>query len=729
MKVLKFGGTSVGKDGALAKVVDIVLDSAKEGHVAIVASALCGVTDSLIKLANSAKVRNSDMTTYYTLVQRHFTLCMQLAGSDEQLSASVTALLEELKHTLEGVKILKELSPRTLDLIMSYGEKLSCTILAAVLRARGLDAEFCDAQKFMFTDDVFGNATVDYEATTPAVRQWFNNNKKVQVVTGFSGCTSSGETTTLGRGGGDLTASVLGAILNAECIEVWTDVDGVLTANPKVVDGTFVINTLSYEEAMELSYFGAKVIYAPTMAPAMRSSVPIRIRNTFNPPAPGTMIRKEPGDNKFQIRAISSIDDITLVVLQGSDMVGIPGVAGRLFSVLSGCVNVILISQASSEHSICLAVAPQDGEKARTLINREFEREMEKGFIDEVTLHTNLSIVAIVGSQMKRVPGVAGLVTTMMGEHGCNIIALAQGSSELNMSMVLLKEDLHSAIQHIHDAFFATGVSRNIREPVRSFHIYISSNRTGEWLRYIASKVKETFKDKNLNIKILGACDAKKMRLVECHQSPSRVSDQVVRATSIQSLDIDEDSWEELAEELDMNRFIDSLKYHREFVKGRVVTVFLDDRNSEENAACYPDLLQNGAVVVTSNTCVWGRKELQDMLLHKRFMWSPASGFTLSTCTAILSYRSSDADELQIKLESHNSALLQPLHALAACPCGSPSSDGCKVSFQESSSDAAYCLSITTADEETSISCKMNKDLPSTVPQIFRKLLSIPSGI
>jgi aspartate-semialdehyde dehydrogenase len=328
-------------------------------------------------------------------------------------------------------------------------------LTAAALRASGVEAAACDARRLIVTDSSFGNARVDLEESSSRIREFFAAADGLQVVTGFIAANPEGETTTLGRGGSDYTAALIGAALGADCVEIWTDVDGVMSADPRLVSDAFSLPSLSYDELMELSHFGAKVVYPPTLHPARKHSIPIVIRNTLNPDFEGTRVLERGTANGKTVRGISSIDEVALLRLEGDGMVGVPGIAQRLFGALAReGISVILISQASSEHSICFAVEPGSVDAACRSVNSEFELERQVGLIDDLVADRGFSVVAVVGEGMCRIPGIAGKVFSVLGRHGVNVRAIAQGSSELNISMVVAREEQEPALLAIHEAFF-----------------------------------------------------------------------------------------------------------------------------------------------------------------------------------------------------------------------------------------------------------------------------------
>lgn len=456
MRILKFGGSSVGNEERVERVIQILSERylQKRIHFAVVFSAFQGVTDSLIEIGKLAfKRKPAYKTELDKLFERHYNILFRLnpsTGKDE-LKKIIDPYFSELKEVLHGVYLVRELSARTLDYIMSFGETLSCLIISETMKRRGIECEFLNAALLVKTDNTFGNAGVDFKTTNRKIAAYFRKHNELQIITGFIGSTIHNEITTLGRGGSDLTASIFGAALNSELIEIWTDVDGILTADPRKVKNAFPLPSVTYEEAMELSHFGAKVIYPPTLLPALQKKIKIVIKNTFNPDFAGTAITEKERGPGFTVKGISSIDSISLIRLQGGGMVGVTGIAGRLFGVLGKhSVNIILITQASSEHTICFAIPPGAGTIAKKAIESEFKLEMLEGKIGEVKVEENLSIIAVVGENMRHTTGVAGKVFQSLGKNKINIIAIAQGSSELNISLVISKSDLSRALNVLH---------------------------------------------------------------------------------------------------------------------------------------------------------------------------------------------------------------------------------------------------------------------------------------
>lgn len=442
----------------IRNVAEIVRD--QDGPVAVVVSALGGITDELILTAEKAAAGDETYReSFAALAERHRTTLQELAPDDTETAQALENALGDLRNILHGTFLVREASARTMDSITSYGERLSSKIVAATFRNVGLKSAACDARKLIRTDATFGGARVDFDATGEAVRRHFKNaGDTVQVVTGFIAATPEGETTTLGRGGSDYTASILGACLGVEAVELWTDVDGVMSADPRRVPNAQPISDLTYEELMELSHFGAKVVHPPSVHPTRSADIPLWIKNTFNPKHRGTRVSDEAdgaaATSGPPVRGIASIHEVALLRLEGDGMVGVPGIAARLFGALAKRqVSIILISQASSEHSICFAIAPTDVAAARQSVAEEFALEENAGLIDPLIVEDKMSVIAAVGAGMRHRAGIAGRIFSVLGRHGVNVRAISQGSSELNISLVVGQEDENAALRTIHDAF------------------------------------------------------------------------------------------------------------------------------------------------------------------------------------------------------------------------------------------------------------------------------------
>jgi bifunctional aspartokinase / homoserine dehydrogenase 1 len=467
MKILKFGGSSLATPERIADVARIVVDAARTGPIIVVVSAFQGITNQLIECARLAERGDAGAgRAFEKIASRHRSAAVTLLGARRgaQVVARVDALLAELRDAVHGIRLLGHCPPRALDVTASFGERLSALIVAAYLD-RLRPARFVDARDFVVTDDQFTNANVIFSKTNRAARRVFGRlmrrgaRRVIPVVTGFIGSTVDGQTTTIGRNGSDYTAAIVGAAVNASVIEIWTDVDGVLSADPRAVPSAFVLPQITYEEAMELSYFGAKVLHSAAIAPAVAKSIPLLIKNTFNPGAPGTLISRKSATDDHLAKGITSIGDISLLTLRGLNMVGVPGIADRLFRALAGRrVNVTLISQASSEHTICFAVNSADAAAAVDAVRQEFRFELQHR-LTMLDARPDQAIIAVVGDGMKGRPGVSGKVFGALGRHNINITAIAQGASERNISCVVDAAQQPRALNVIHQAFFEARTS------------------------------------------------------------------------------------------------------------------------------------------------------------------------------------------------------------------------------------------------------------------------------
>ena len=510
MKVLKFGGTSCGTTESIQAVLGIIKSKqAKEERIAAVFSAMGGVTNQLLKAGDLASTND---TSYFDIVKgiedRHFTVVRALIDvkSQSKVFANIRTIINELEDLLKGVSLIREISTRTSDLIVSFGERLSTTLIHEILHAQGVDCQFLDARKVIRTDANFGMAAVNFEVTNRLIQEHFSKTRSLQLITGFIGSTEKGETTTLGRGGSDYTGSIFGAALNASEIEIWTDVDGMMTADPRKVKNAFTIPTITYAEAMELTHFGAKVIYPPSLQPAFTKNIPIRVLNTFNTDFIGTVVNRTAESSEYIITGISSIDNLALVNLQGSGMIGVAGVSAKLFTVLAKHkISVILISQASSEHSICFAIEPSASVAVKALLEDEFKTEIADGDVEGIDIQENLSVIAVVGEGMRRHTGVSGKLFSVLGKNGINIVATAQGSSELNISVVIEKKDISKALNVIHDSFFFS--------QAKTLNLFlVGTGLIGKaLLEQIQGQENYLSKYKALKVNLVGVMNSKKM--------------------------------------------------------------------------------------------------------------------------------------------------------------------------------------------------------------------------
>lgn len=514
MKVIKFGGSSVGSSEALKKVLSIIRSKIETEQLVVVVSALRSVTDELIEMSTIAsRGDESYRSLLVSIEKRHFEIINELfpANSRSEIITDYKLTLNELEDVLQGVFLIQELTAKTLDFIVGFGERFSAMILAALLNHHKIVALFTDARELIKTDENFGSARVLTAPTFQNIRDYAGQNgQSVLVVTGFISSTEKNESTTLGRGGSDYTASLFGAALQADAIEIWTDVDGLMTADPRKVKTAFSVEYASYEEAMELSHFGAKVIYPPTIQPALKSGIPILIKNTFKPEHPGTEISKEIKKGNGAIRGMSSIENVTLITLKGSGMIGVSGVSARLFGSLSRKnINIILITQSSSEHTITIAVMPGDAYVAKKTIETEFSHELQSESIDEIRLEQNLSVIAVVGDNMRQIPGIAGRVFNALGRNGINIVAIAQGSSERNISFVVDRKNEKKAMNTLHDAFFLSGV--------KTMNLYLVGVGLigSKLLDIVREQAKVLYDDYQLDMKLRGIANSSKMVLSE----------------------------------------------------------------------------------------------------------------------------------------------------------------------------------------------------------------------
>lgn len=510
MKILKFGGTSVGSVESIQTLLNILKDEeAAAQKPVVVLSAMSRVTNLLIAMAEDAANGNDFTAQLVQLEKRHFDVLKSLLAVQYQ-NPALTGLklnFNQLEDLLQGILTLRELTPKTRDQVLSFGERCSTFMISKIAAQHFPGAMFVDASELIRTDSAFGQARVDTELTELLIRSFHQENPdKLLFVTGFIAGNDAGQITTLGRGGSDYTAAIFGSALNASEIQIWTDVNGMMTADPRMVKKAFSLEELTYTEAMELSYFGAKVIYPPTMIPAFLKKIPIVIKNTFEPQFPGTIIQHHCKPSNQPIKGISSINNISILNVEGSGMVGKSGFSGRLFSLLAReQINVILITQSSSEHSITFAVQPGDTERARQVIEQEFELELLVKKLEHVAIEQNLAILAVVGENMKETPGVAGKLFQALGRNGVNVRAIAQGSSEYNISIILSASDLAKALNAVHDAFFI--------ELTKTLHAFcLGTGNIGKTLFAQLNAHSEFLRENNgIQVKIAGISNTRKM--------------------------------------------------------------------------------------------------------------------------------------------------------------------------------------------------------------------------
>ena len=578
MQVIKFGGSSVASAENINKVVEIIKNKPKEDKVVVVVSALGGITDLLLQCANLAAVGNELYKTFLQEIEtRHLSTVKELLPVTQQSSvlSNVKKLCNEIEDICNGIFLLAELSERTKDKIVSYGELISSQIIAAKLKAVGLNAEWKDSRELIFTDSNFGAALVNFSKTNAAIQKHFAvATSSLFILPGFISSDANGTTTTLGRGGSDYTAAIIAGAADASVLEIWTDVSGMMTADPRIVTNIKLIPKISYQEAMELSHFGAKVIYPPTIQPVMSKNIPVWVKNTFAPQDEGTVIQNKSMKNGNAIRGISSINKISLLSLEGSGMVGIPGFSKRLFEALANYkINVILITQSSSEHSICVAVDAVNADAAKKAVDTAFAYEIETKKVEPLFVENDLAIVALVGDNMKSHTGIAGKMFSAMGKNGVNIRAIAQGSSERNISSVIAAADVTKAVNVLHEAFFET--------TYKQVNIFIAgAGNVGSKLLAQLNQQLEYLKNSNrLNIKIVGLANSKK--------------------ALFNNEGIDLNNWKGLLAAAPANTiegYIDTI-----IAKNLRNTIFVDVTASDVVATCYNKLLQKSFAVVACN--------------------------------------------------------------------------------------------------------------------------------
>ena len=505
MKVLKFGGTSVGSVASILSLQKIVEKEAKHQPIIVVVSALGGITDQLITTSQLAlKGDESWRNEFDSIVARHHKMIDAIITDPhdrESLFNNVDSLFEQLQSIYYGVFLIHDLSHKTEDTIVSYGERLSSRIVATLIRG----AKWFDSRKFIKTEEKQGKRSLDSELTNKLVLDTFSDLPRISLVPGFiAQDRDSGDITNLGRGGSDYTASILAASLNAEVLEIWTDVDGFMTADPRVIKSAYTINELSYAEAMELCNFGAKVVYPPTIYPVCVKNIPIKVKNTFNPDGKGTIIKSHVENNQKPIKGLSSIKGTTVITVTGLSMVGVVGVNRRIFSSLANNgISVFLVSQAASENNTSIGVKDEDANNAVRVLNDEFRLEIEDGRMFPMHAESGLATVAIVGENMRRTPGISGKLFEVLGRSGISIIAIAQGASEMNISFVVKGTDLRKALNVLHDSLFLS--------EFKVLNLFICGVGTvgGMLIEQIKSQYEELKQNSNLKLKVVGIASSK----------------------------------------------------------------------------------------------------------------------------------------------------------------------------------------------------------------------------
>ncbi|MCX6304783.1 MAG: bifunctional aspartate kinase/homoserine dehydrogenase I [Bacteroidetes bacterium] len=578
MQVLKFGGTSVANSENISKVIGIVRKACLKDQTIVVVSALGGATDMLIDAGRLAAAH--DLAYKEKLRQfcvRHHVAVQDLipAGRQDSLPELVKEKCSELESICEAVFLLRELSPRTQDNIVSYGELLSSMIVSAAFDALLISNRWLDAREIIHTDSTFGFAAPDFDVITALLGDYLAQRPShLYIIPGFIASDANGVTTTLGRGGSDYSAAIIAAATDATVLEIWTDVSGMMTADPRLVPNAKAIPYISYKEAMELSHFGARVIYPPTIQPVMKKEIPVWIKNTFSPDDYGTLIESSVMENKNTARGISSVGKMAFISLEGSGMVGIPGFSRRLFGALSEeKINVILITQSSSEHSICAAIDEVNAARARNAVDEEFANEILAGKVEPLQLETGLSIIALVGDNMKNHTGISGKMFGALGRNSVNIRAIAQGSSEKNISAVISTADVKKAINVLHEEFFETAF--------KQVNLFVTGigNVGSRLMAQLQEQQQYLLDHLRLQLRVVGMCNSRKMVLDEDGISLQNWHEQLAQGTPM-----------DLAE---FTAFIEQRKLRN--------PVFVDVTSSEPVTRCYESLLRKSVAVVACN--------------------------------------------------------------------------------------------------------------------------------
>lgn len=577
MQVLKFGGTSVASSSNINRCVNIIVQAAKQDKTAVVFSAIAGCTDKLIETANMAASKNPEYTILLDkLAEQHMRIIHEIIPQElkEKTISKCEKLTRELKEIHAGAALLGELSSTARDLIMSYGELLSTTIISSRLHAAGINNTLVDSRKLIKTYRQSSGNNVQYKESTNNINDYINNtNSRVYVIPGFIASDSQSRTTTLGRGGSDYTAAIFAASCKARVLEIWTDVNGMMTADPSIVKEAFTIQHISYKEALELSHFGAKVLYPPTIQPAVKERIPIAVKNTFDPHGQYTLIEDNPPTTDCLIKGISSSNKIALISLEGNDMVGIPGYSARLFSALARHrINIILITQASSVHTMCVAIEQNDAEEAGKAANQEFAYEITLGKVNPVRIEKEYSIITLVGDDMKNQSGTSGKMFDSLGRERINIRAIAQGSSEKNISAVIDASEREIAVKAIHDSFFGSSA-------LKKTLIYIAGyGNVGRELHKLINKQRSIIgEERGVDLTIAGICTSNKS------------------VTDKKGITAETDPYQDGIES-NINKFI------AEIAKNPAnKTLFVDCTAETQVANLYRELLNKGISVVTCN--------------------------------------------------------------------------------------------------------------------------------
>lgn len=578
MRVLKFGGSSVANAENMNRIVSILNNRLSNEKIVVVVSALGGTTDALLSSIQWASEGNELYKEKLKQMEnRHLEVVKQLLPISQQshVLSMVKRYCNEIEDICNSVFLLQELTPRTRDRIMSYGELMSSQIISAKFHSLGLENLWIDTRKIIATDAHYEHAIVDFQLTNKKIQDFFDSaTNSLFIAPGFIASDKNEITTTLGRGGSDYTASIIAAAMQAEALEIWTDVSGMMTADPRLVSNAKIIPHILYSEALELSHFGARVIYPPTIQPVMRKNIPVWIKNTFNPEDHGTLIENLGINNNGYVRGISSINKIALISLEGSGMAGIPGFSKRLFETLAREeINVILITQSSSEHSICVGIEEAAAETAKNSVDEAFAIEIERHTLEPLKLEKDLAIIALVGDKMKRQPGISGSMFSALGKNGVNVRAIAQGSSERNISAVIAKANVKKAVNVLHEQFFETSY--------KQVNLFITGvgNVGSRFLDQLLQQQHFLRENLRLNIRVIGMANSKNMLFDE--------------------KGIDLKNWKDLLVEGDKMDIAEFAKIMG--AKNFRNSVFVDVTANETVAAHYAEILQKSISVVACN--------------------------------------------------------------------------------------------------------------------------------
>jgi len=579
MLVMKFGGTSVGNADRVLQLIEIVKEASAHEPVVVVVSAMSGITNLLEEACTKAASQDEGFRQVVETISRRHDECIGALRFSPDVSSKLISTIREplirLGEICKGLFLVGDLTPKTKAHIMSYGELLSSRIVNAAMEQTGLSPNWIDSRKIIVTNSDYSGALVDFKITNQNILAAIDQKNGLYIAPGYISRSKLGESTTLGRGGSDYTAAIFAGALDARQLEIWTDVNGMLSADPRLVKDTITIPTMSYEEAMELSYFGAKVIYPPTIQPAMAKKIPIVIKNSFEPKQVGTVISHAPETGPYFVKGLTSIQNIALITVTGPGMVGVPGIADKLFHSLGvEKINVFFITQSSSEHTLCFAVNKVDAEQARQALEKTFEYELLENKIQPILIEEQLGLVAVVGDGMRERAGIAGKIFSLLGENGINIRAIAQGSTERNVSFIITQHNVGKALNVLHEGFFLS--------KYKTIHLFIlgAGNVGATLIEQIRNAQKSFLTAGSLDIKVCGLANSKQMVL-----DPNGISlddwEKTLKAKNIQ---------------LDLKDWVQSIKAFN--LRN---SIFIDVTASEEVSKIYLDMLAANVHVVTAN--------------------------------------------------------------------------------------------------------------------------------